>query len=105
VRLFVAERDSLPPPPPNLLGQPGLFDPATAGPLGGGEPAAADTQRGVEGFVLLDPLWRGGEVFGYVTSLNRMRRDGHHGGRRSLGKAGVQVRDGGMLREHVPHGQ
>ncbi len=36
-------------------------------------------KRRVDGFVLVDPLWKEGRVFGYVTSLNRMRRDGHQG--------------------------
>jgi hypothetical protein len=39
---------------------------------------AAGSKR-IDGFVLVDPLWRDGKVYGYVTSLNRMRRDGHHG--------------------------
>jgi hypothetical protein len=62
VRLFLAERDT---------------------------PSAAGMQRRIEGFVLLDPLWRGGEAFGYTTSLNRMRRDGHHGERRPPGHDGA----------------
>jgi hypothetical protein len=56
VRLFVAER-----------AVPGI-----------GEDGGVAKQ--IQGFVLVDPLWRDGEVYGYVTSLNRMRRDGHHGG-------------------------
>jgi len=36
-------------------------------------------ERRIEGFVLADPLWQDGRVTGYVISLNRMRRDGHHG--------------------------
>jgi hypothetical protein len=57
VRLFVAERVV-----------PGI-----------GEDGGAAAKQ-IQGFVLVDPLWRDGEVYGYVTSLNRMRRDGHHGG-------------------------
>ncbi|KAI8475872.1 MAG: hypothetical protein J3K34DRAFT_517039 [Monoraphidium minutum] len=67
VRLFVAER-----PLPAAAPAAGDDD-ASSTSSGAGGP------RRVEGFVLVDPLWRGGAVYGYVTSLNRMRRDTHHG--------------------------
>ena len=59
----------------------------------GGARAAAPVRRCVEGFVLLDPLWREGRVTGYVTSLNRMRQGAHHGegcGARIIIRAGVR---------------
>jgi hypothetical protein len=65
VRLFVAEQSVAP-----------------AGQSGG-------AAKVIQGFVLVDPLWRDGKVTGYVISLNRMRRDGHHGeGGRCEGWAG-----------------
>ncbi|GBF91003.1 hypothetical protein Rsub_03858 [Raphidocelis subcapitata] len=71
VRLFVAERTV-----PDADAQPGrTADDAAAG----GGAAKAAGRKVVEGFVLVDPLWRGGEVYGYVTSLNRMRQGSHHG--------------------------
>lgn len=35
--------------------------------------------RGICGFVLLDPLFRDGGAYGYVTSINRMFRSSHPG--------------------------
>jgi hypothetical protein len=38
--------------------------------------------------VMVDPLWRDGEVLGYVFSLNRMRQGSHHGARPGRGRGG-----------------
>ena len=73
VRLFVAERDV-------AAAAAGGADSEDGG--DGDAAAVAATprvERRIEGFVLADPLWRDGAVHGYVISLNRMRRDGHHG--------------------------
>jgi hypothetical protein len=85
VRLFVAESFA----PAAGAGKEGAASPAKEGggaasPAGkeGGGAAGAPSSSGrsvVEGFVMVDPLWRDGEVFGYVTSLNRMRQGAHHG--------------------------
>ena len=60
---------------------------ASAGGVGGagnssgassGDGGCAEGPR-VEGFVLLDPLWRGGAAVGYAASLSRLRRGAHPG--------------------------
>lgn len=84
VRLFVAEKEV---DTPASAGGAAAADSAAAasGAAAADSAAAAGGGKGgkrteIQGFVLVDPLWRDGEVYGYVTSLNRMRRDGHHGG-------------------------
>jgi hypothetical protein len=42
-------------------------------------PAAAACTPELVGFVLLDPLWEGGEAVGYVTSMQRINRSAHSG--------------------------
>jgi hypothetical protein len=80
VRLFVAER-TLPAPAP--AGGDGDADDASS------TSSTAAGPRRIEGFVLVDPMWRDGKVYGYVTSLNRMRRDSHHGAARGRMLAGI----------------
>jgi hypothetical protein len=45
----------------------------------GAQPVAVQEPQLV-GFVLLDPLWEGGEPLGYVSSIVRMTRSAHQGG-------------------------
>jgi hypothetical protein len=44
--------------------------------------AAAGKRKQPEliGFILLDPMWEGGEEVGYVSSIVRMKRSAHSGG-------------------------
>jgi hypothetical protein len=55
--------------------------PATATAVAGG---SGRTQPELIGFILLDPLWEGGHEMGYVSSIVRMKRSAHQGGRGSL---------------------
>jgi hypothetical protein len=54
---------------------------AVAAAAGSGDASASAAAAGPElvGFVLLDPLWEGGQEVGYVTSMMRMKRSAHAG--------------------------
>jgi len=99
VRLFVAESpayDDSAEAGQASEGDSGVEDDSSSTPSSRGL-AGPGPKRRVDGFVLVDPLWRDGKAFGYVTSLNRMRREGHHGacdvfGARRAGVVGVAWR-------------
>jgi hypothetical protein len=55
-------------------------------PSGADAVANCAAPKTVCGFVLVDPMFRDGAVYGYVTSVNRMLRGSHPGGR--LGNRG-----------------
>ncbi|GBF97099.1 hypothetical protein Rsub_10110 [Raphidocelis subcapitata] len=84
VRLFIAETPEPAPAaaaaaPPDAKAA-GAEDDASSCTTSPSSPRPAGPARArLEGFVMVDPLWRGGEVYGYVTSLNRMRQGSHHG--------------------------
>lgn len=64
VRLFVAERGS------------SLSDSDASSTCSS---SSSSCGKSLEGFVLLDPMYSGAEVFGYVTSICRMVHGGHPG--------------------------
>jgi hypothetical protein len=74
VRLFVAERRAGVSGVPQSEGGGGAAPPAPA-------PApSTTTEPEIEGFMLVDPMYReDGQVFGYVNSSNRMRPGAHPG--------------------------
>lgn len=85
------------------------------GPAGGflqaagcAEPGAqAQAQEGpvgpeLVGFVLLDPLWEGGQEVGYVTSMMRMKRSAHTG--EAGGGLGQRARWGTQGEEEIARG-